>query len=113
MLYTATAVLARNPEGGSYAANLSSDTIRGVRLGVLRAQMLGANSDPDCAAVNAVINRALDILKSSGTRLVDIEIPNMEKSLFFTLMYGSRSSYGLDDFLSERPHIKPDTIADI
>jgi amidase len=111
--YTATFVLAGRPEGGSYAANLTSDTMRRARLGVLRVQMLGADSDPDCAAVNAVINRALDTLASSGTQLVDIEIPDMEKSLFFTLIYGSRSRYDLDNFLSQRPHIKPNTMAEI
>ena len=111
--YTATAVLAGKPEGCSYAANLSSDTLRHARLGVLRKQMLGADSDPDCAAVNAVINHALDTLKRSGTQLVDLEIPDMEKSIFFTLTFGSRSRNDLDSFWAQRPHIKPNSMADI
>jgi amidase len=99
--YTATAALAGRPEGVSFAANLTSDTIRQARLGILRTQMLGSDSDLDCAAVNAVIRRALDTLKSSGTQVVDIHIPEMEKSLFFTLIYGSRSRYDLDNFVSK------------
>jgi amidase len=111
--YTATAPLAGRPKGGSYAANLSSETMRHARLGVHRVQMLGADSDPECAAVNIVVNRVLETLKSSGTHLMDIEIPGMEKSLFFTSIYRSRSRHDLDNFLSQRPHITPNTIAQI
>ena len=111
--YTATAVLASKPEGGSYAANLGSKSMRHARLGVLRKQMLGAYWDPDCAAVNAVINNALDTLKSSGTQLVNVDITDMEKNIFFTLNFGSRSRNDLDNFLAQRPHIKRNSMAEI
>lgn len=78
--YTATALLAGRPKGGSYAANPSSETMRHTRLGVHWVQMLGADSDPDCATINIVVNRTLETLKSSGTHLMDIEIPDMERA---------------------------------
>ena len=111
--YTATAVLAGQPAGGSYAANLSTDFIRQAQLGVMRTYGFGDDSDPDCAAVNAVVNRALDKLKSSGTRLIDIDIPGLAKTLAYTSTYTSRSRYDLDNFLSKKPYLSPSNMVDI
>lgn len=111
--YTATAVLAGKPAGGSYATDLSTASICQARLGVLRTYGFGAETDPDCAAVNAVVNRALDKLKGNGTEVVDIEIPDLEKTLAYTSTYTSRSRYDIDNFLAKKPHLSPNNIVDI
>ena len=111
--YTATAVLTKRPHGGSYAGSLRVETIKQARLGILRKQGFGEDSDPECAVVNKVINNALEILQKAGTQVVDIEIPDLAATLAYTSTYFSRSRHDLDTFLAEKPHLSPNTISAI
>ena len=107
--YTATAVLTKRPQGGSYAGSLRVDTIKQARLGVLRKQGFGEDSDPEYAVVNKVINAALATLQKAGTQLLDIEIPDLAATLAYTSTYFSRSRHDLDTFLAEKKHLSPHT----
>ncbi|KIX94593.1 uncharacterized protein Z520_09639 [Fonsecaea multimorphosa CBS 102226] len=106
--YTAAAVIAGPPTGGSYAANLSADKIKSARIGVLR-DVFGPESSPDSQAVNKVITGALQTLQDNGTVLVDVEIPNLMKLLEITFTYHQRSRSDLDDFFSRHPFLKTNT----
>jgi amidase len=104
--YTAAAAIASQMNGGSYAANLTSETMSKARIGVLHS-VFGDETDPECAEVNTVIKGTLAKLAATGTTLVDIEdIPNLKHNVDFTSTYLSRSRYDIDTFLSTRPQIK-------
>lgn len=107
-LYTATAVIAGKPVGGSYAANFSPDKIKKATIGVLRG-VFGPDSDPECASVNKVINRTLTQLQDAGTTFVDVEIPNLKHYLQLTFTYQSRSRFDLDSFFSKHPFLQTNT----
>jgi Asp-tRNA(Asn)/Glu-tRNA(Gln) amidotransferase A subunit family amidase len=68
----------------SFAAGLSPEGLRGVRVGIIR-QPIGLRSDPDAAdyrAVTAVFDRAVDELAAAGAVVVDrIEIPGLDELL--------------------------------
>lgn len=102
--YTAAAVIAGPPRGGSYAAFLSEDVLAKSRIGVLNS-VFGPESDPDCAAVNTVIRATLAKLPA-GTQLVDVEIPDLEYFLDFASVYSFRSRYDIDNFLATHPILK-------
>lgn len=102
--YTAAAVVAGPPIGGSYAANLASGQLSRSRIGVLRS-VFGDEKDPECAKVNAVIRNTLTKLQSTGVTLIDIEIPNLEHYRSITLTYMSRSRYDIDTFLKSHSQI--------
>ena len=109
--YTATAVITGHPAGGSYSAHLSETVLSRARIGVLNS-VFGPESDAECASVNKVIRNALSQF-TTGTILVDIEIPNLSHYLGFTSTYMSRSRYDIDNFLANHPIIKGVTVDSI
>ena len=117
--YTATAAIAHVRSHGTYAHDLEISgpaLIRTARLGVLRKQCFGPDSDPDCHAVNAVIDNALKMLVCHGAELIEVEIPDLEYYCAVTSVYGSRSRNDLDKFLEtmkKESGFAPTTIADI
>lgn len=102
--FTATAVIAGPPRGGSYASNLSTEHLAKARLGVLNS-VFGPDSDPECAAVNAVIRSTLAKFPSE-TQLIDISIPKLDYYLETCPIYSFRARYDIDNFLSSHPHLK-------
>lgn len=112
----ATAAALGLPRGGSYAAGLEDgdrcgDILRRARIGVLR-QRFGPPSDPHCAAVNAVVDTALDRLRTAGTTLVDVHLgAGLDAALDFTQTYLLRSRCDINEFLSTKPHLPHDIAA--
>lgn len=110
--YTATAAIAGRPEGGSYAANLSENVLSNARIGILHSAF-GPESDGECASVNQVIRGALAQFSTTGTTLIDVEIPELEHYLQFTSMFMSRSRSDIDSFLATHPIIRGVTIQSV
>jgi Asp-tRNA(Asn)/Glu-tRNA(Gln) amidotransferase A subunit family amidase len=111
-IYTATAVIAGSPIGGSYAANLSEKRLAKARIGVL-SSVFGPESDPECAAVNKVIKNALSKFEEATTTIVDVEIPNLEYYISFTAVFMSRSRYDIENFLAAHPILEGVTLESI
>jgi amidase len=103
--YTATAAIAGPPLGGSYASDLDATLLKGARLGVLRSQGFGDDSDPECAPVNTVINSALETFRKAGTTLIDVTIPDLAEQIRFTAVHLCRSRSDIDAFLATKPHL--------
>jgi len=100
--YTVAALLERRPAGG-YAAGLTPDALRGVRLGVLR-DAFGADDDPDSGPVNRVIEQAIADLRRLGAEVVDpVRLPTLQEYIAETSLYLHRSKYDLNRFLAARP----------
>jgi Asp-tRNA(Asn)/Glu-tRNA(Gln) amidotransferase A subunit family amidase len=62
--------------------------------------MFGKDSDPECAAIKTVIEKAFKTLGKSGTTFIDVEIPKMTETLTFTQTYTSRSHSDIDSYLA-------------
>ncbi|WP_382308669.1 amidase [Herbiconiux sp. UC225_62] len=114
--YTATAAVAEHGAGpgagarsGSYADAVEGATLEGVRIGVLRQAFAGSD-DPDGAAVDVVIESALESFTAAGAVLVDIEIPDLDHYVAFTSVYFSRSLADMNAFIAARPGLPIESI---
>lgn len=109
--YAATSLAMGLPKGGSYAADLSVETIKRARIGVVR-QLFGPDSDPHCKAVNSVMTTAMDRLQGAGTVFVDVHIDHLEHYLAYGQIYFQTSRSDINSFLAAKPHL-PQDIASI
>jgi Asp-tRNA(Asn)/Glu-tRNA(Gln) amidotransferase A subunit family amidase len=100
--YTAAYVIARAP--ASYRAQLGDATLEGARLGLV-TNALGADSDPDCAAVNEVVHAAADAIRAAGAEVVEVEIPDLMEHIVATSQYVARSKHDINAFLSSRSEL--------
>ena len=108
--FTAAYAAARPPV--SYAALLDAGALREAHIGVLR-QVFGVPADPDRAAVNTVIEEALDVMRGAGAAVVEVEIPSLDDFMTSTALYLTHARHDLDRFLADRPGLPYSTIADI
>ena len=108
--YTSAYIAARPP--ARYSSVLDADALHGARIGVLR-QAFGAQGDPDCASVNSVIERALDVMADAGATLVDVEIPTLDAFMVSTSLYVTHSRHDLNRFLAARPRAPYSAVEDI
>ncbi|CZR50333.1 uncharacterized protein PAC_00205 [Phialocephala subalpina] len=109
--WTAAAITAPKPRGGSYAAGLGPKAITKARIGVVRS-LFGSKSDPACHAVNSVVAKAFSTLQAAGTEFVDVELPNLQHYMTTTPAYVVRSRSDINSFLATKPHL-PQDIASI
>jgi Asp-tRNA(Asn)/Glu-tRNA(Gln) amidotransferase A subunit family amidase len=100
--YTVASIVAGHK--GSYADAIDTNSLDGARLGVVR-NVFGNNSDPEAAAVNRVVEKALATLKAAGAKLVDIEIPNVVDHIVETSLYLTHSRHDINKFLAARPNL--------
>lgn len=110
--WTATAVIAGPPIGGSYTAQFESNSVVGTRIGVLRSAF-GDDTELDYQPVNRVINQVLNSLRGAGTTLVDIAIPDLSYYIGFTPTYLTRSRSDIDSYLSSTSPPLPYTCEEI
>ncbi len=92
-----------------YAAALRTDGLKGKRIGVAR-NFFGAND-----AVDALIEKELDVLRAQGATLVDVKVPNTDKygdSELQVLLY--EFAPGLASYLKNyAPHAPIKSMADV
>ena len=100
--YTAAYVISRAP--ASFRAQLDGATLEGARLGLV-TNALGADSDPDCAAVNEIVHAAADAIRAAGGEVVEVEIPNLVEHIGATSQYVARSKHDINAFLSTRSRL--------
>lgn len=100
--YTTVVGVARHE--GSFLDGLNEATVAGKRIGVLR-EVFADDSDPEGAAVNAVLTAALDKLSAAGATLIDVEIPDLMHFVGFTSVYFTRSLQDMNAFIQARPQL--------
>jgi amidase len=92
-----------------YAAALRKDGLKGKRIGVAR-NFFGSND-----AVDAIIEKELEVLKAQGAILVDVKVPNTDKygdSELQVLLYEFKP--GLAAYLANyAPHAPVKNMADV
>ena len=85
-----------------YTDYLNPNGLVGARIGVAR-EVFGLDSNPESAKTNAVINVAIENLKSLGADVVDITIPNLATILGYPSLSRFEFKRDLNDYLAERP----------
>jgi amidase len=100
--YTVAALVAG--QKSSYVDALDPDSLKGARLGVVR-NAFGRNDNQEAAAVNRVVEKALETARSAGATTIDIEIPNLIDQIVETSLYLTHSRYDINRFLASRPNM--------
>jgi len=109
--FTVAALQAR--ESGRYARGLAPDVLAGARIGVLR-ERFGADSDPQCAAVNKAVNRAIEAMEAAGAEIVEPPpIPKLDEMIATTALYVHQSKHDFNAFLAGIPNAPARSINDI
>lgn len=108
--YTTAALIAA-PKA-SYVDAMDADGMKGARLGVVR-NAFGSDAEPESAAVNAVMKKALAAAEAAGATLVDIEIPDMMDHIVETSLYLTHSRHDINGFLASRPNMPTKTLEEI
>ena len=107
--YTATAVIAGQ---APYSQLLDRASLRGARIGVVR-HVFGDAADPQAAAVNTVIERALAAMTEAGASLVEVTLPDLQHYIERSSLYLIRSRHDIDAFLAARPGLPMTRLRDI
>jgi Asp-tRNA(Asn)/Glu-tRNA(Gln) amidotransferase A subunit family amidase len=100
----------------SYAAGLSSDGLRGARIGVVREPMDPA-ADPtseDFKEVKAVVDGAIEELRSLGAEVVDpLELPGLVPLVRDGISNSWETEEATDAYLAQHPNAPYSTLAAI
>jgi amidase len=84
----------------SYTAELAADGLRDARVGLV-TNALGADENPEMAAVNAIVRAAVKTIAAAGASVVEVEVPDLMDHIIETSMYTDRSKHDIDLFLGE------------
>jgi amidase len=96
--YSAAYTVSRRDQ--PYAAELAADGLRSARVGLV-TNALGADENPEMAAVNAVVRAAVEAIGAAGAEVVEVAIPDLTDHIIKTSMYIDRSKHDIDLFLSQ------------
>ena len=108
--WTATYTIARIR--GSFTEHLDPNGLSGARIGVVR-NAFGSDDLPEAAAVNRVIEAALEAIRSAGAELVDVTIPDLDYWISFTSLYIARSKHDMNKFMAARPGLPFNSIDEL
>jgi amidase len=100
------------PHHGCYVDGLTGASLQGARLGVL-TDLLDPSGDAGGRQVTDVFTTALATFEDAGATVVGVQIPELARLLQDTSLYASRSRDDLDQFISSRPGIDADDVADL
>ena len=85
---------------GPYTSALKTDALVGARVGVLR-EMFGTAAED--GPVAAVVNKAVDDMKSRGATAIDIVVPNLQQALMASSLLSQELKFDLRDYLRRAP----------
>ena len=85
-----------------YTAFLDAKGLQGAKIGVVR-DLFGAETNPESAKTNAVINEAIAALTTLGAEVADVTIPNLSEILAFPSLSTFEFKRDLNNYLAERP----------
>ena len=87
---------------GSYTDQLKADGLKGTRIGVL-TDAFASGDDPEAAAVNAVIRKAIEEIKACGAEVVEVGLPGLMDHIIETSLYLTHSRHDINAFMAARP----------
>lgn len=84
----------------SYRDGLAQATLKGARIGVLRALF---GSTPEDDEVDQIVKKALDAMKAQGAEVVDVVVPGLEELLRDSSVIGDEFKFDLAAYLAIHP----------
>jgi amidase len=108
--YTAAYAIARAPR--SYRDELDAAALQGANVGLV-TNALGAGDDPAAAAVNSLIDNAVEAIRAAGANVAEVTIPNLAEHIGATSQYVARTKHDINAFLSARPELGGRTLQQI
>ena len=75
--------------------------------------VFGGDDMPEAAAVNRVMESALESIRSAGAELVDVIIPDVDHWIGLTSLYIERSRHDMNTFMSARPNLPVNSIDEV
>lgn len=84
----------------SYRNGFATATMRGARLGVLRAL---AGSAPEDDEVAGLMTKALDAMKAQGADVIDVAVPGLDDLLRESSVIGDEFKFDLAAYLARQP----------
>ena len=84
----------------SYRDALASATLKGTRIGVLRA-LFGTGPEDD--EVDQIVRKALDGMKAQGAEVVDVVVPGLDDLLRESSVIGDEFKFDLAAYLATHP----------
>jgi amidase len=94
----------------SYRASLRADALKGARIGVIRSLFGTAAEDQD---VSAVMQKALDAMKSAGAEIIDVPIPGLDDLLRDSSMIAYDFKFDLAEYLGQSPDAPVKSLSDV
>ena len=108
--YTAAYAIARAP--ASYREQLDPGALRGAHVGLV-TNALGPDDNPASAAVNAVVQTAVDAIAAAGASVAEVTIPDLMQHIEATSQYVARTKHDINAFMAARPRLAGRTLQDI
>jgi Asp-tRNA(Asn)/Glu-tRNA(Gln) amidotransferase A subunit family amidase len=84
----------------SYRDALSSEALKGSRIGVLRS-LFGAT--PEDQEVTGVVNKALEAMKKAGAETIDVAVPGLDDLLRGSSLIDAEFKFDFADYLARQP----------
>jgi len=84
----------------SYRDALASATLKGARIGVLRA-LFGTGPEDD--EVDQIVRKAFDAMKAQGAEVVDVVVPGLDDLLRDSSVIGDEFKFDLAAYLAAHP----------
>lgn len=94
----------------SYRDGFERATLRGARLGVLRA-LFGAA--PEDAEVRGIVDAALDAMKAQGAEIVEVSVPGLDELLAESSVIGDEFKFDLAAYLARQPSAAVTSLGDV
>ncbi|MEP7118724.1 MAG: amidase, partial [Acidobacteriota bacterium] len=84
----------------SYRDGLAAATLKGKRIGVLRALF---GDQPEDDEVAGIVRKALDAMKAQGAEVVDVAVPGLDDLLRDSSVIGDEFKFDLAKYLAAHP----------
>ncbi|MBY0497270.1 MAG: amidase [Cyanobacteria bacterium] len=94
----------------SYRDALAGATLKGARIGVLRALWGNAPEDDEVAGI---VRKALDGFKAQGAEVIDITVPGLDDLLRDSSVINDEFKFDLADYLARMPNAPVKSLGEI
>src|SRR5262245_30953717 len=94
----------------SYRDALSSDALKGSRIGVLRSLF---GTVPEDQEVTVVVNKALETMKKAGAETIDVSVPGLDDLLRDSSLINAEFKFDFADYLARHPNAPVRSLGEI
>jgi amidase len=96
----------------SYRDGLRADSLKGARIGILRA-LFGNGATPEDDEVGGIVRKALEGLKAQGAEVVDLAVPGLDELLRDSSVIADEFKFDLAAYLAKQPNAPVKSLGEI